>query len=66
MPMTRQVKALVVTDAQGNEKMVTACDVEGCWKAATQFHGTLESPVYTCDEHAEQVTMQMLQVILGW
>jgi len=41
------------------------CDIEGCSEIATQIHGIPEHLIYTCDVHAEQVMLEILQAIFG-
>lgn len=41
-------------------RLVDACDVEGCWNPATQAHGFADALTLTCDEHAEQVMLELL------
>jgi len=60
----RMIKVKLVGDPP-NEKMVDVCDVVGCWEAATQFHGTLDNPIRTCDTHAEQVMLELLKSVFG-
>ena len=61
----RSLKHSVRVGEPGNEKIVDACDIEGCWKPATQFHGTFEHPIHTCDEHAEEVMLELMRTVLG-
>jgi hypothetical protein len=45
-------------------KMVEACQLEGCQKPATQMHGPPTDLIYTCDEHAEEVMLELLNLIV--
>lgn len=60
----RMIKVKLVGDPP-NEKMVEVCDIEGCWETATQFHGTLDHLIRTCDAHAEQVMLELLNALFG-
>lgn len=43
-----------------------ACQVDNCGKPATQVHGIPNIQlIYTCDEHAERVMLEILEVVFG-
>ena len=39
------------------------CGISGCDEPATQMHGILPDLIYTCDEHAEAVMLNIVSLI---
>lgn len=44
--------------------IVSACDILDCSKPATQEHGFYPNLIRTCDEHAEEVILELLSLIV--
>lgn len=60
----KKIKSIRIGTPGVDERLVTACDTEDCWKQATQFHGTEDHPVYSCDEHADAVMLEILSYFI--
>lgn len=46
-------------------RAVDACEVEDCKEPATQVHGPTHALIKTCDDHSQEVMMEIVRVAFG-